>query len=103
MTTRQKKLKVLDYAIDEVTNNRSTSICFPIQVGLENEGLDIYIGHANSFHFPTFYDYKPENPVGTWWFPNTPEGKTKRLEILESLKRDIKADAQTGTTTQSRR
>jgi len=80
--TTQKKLKVLDYAIDEVTNNRSTSICFPIQVGLENEGFDICIDNANSFYFPTFYDYKPENP-------NTPEGKAKRLEILESLKRDI--------------
>ena len=92
--TTQKKLKVLDYAIDEVTNNRPTSICFPIQVGLENEGFDICINHANSFYFPTFYNYKPENPVGAWWFPNTPEGKVKRLEILESLKRDLKADAQ---------
>ena len=94
MTTHEKKLKVLDYAISEVTNDRSTSICVPIQRGLEDEGFDIYIGHANSFHFPTFYSYKPDNPVGAWWFPNTPEGKAKRLEILESLKRDIKEDAQ---------
>ena len=102
MTTHEKKLKVLDYAIDEVTNDRSTSICFPIQVGLENEGFDICINNANSFYFPTFYDYKPENPVGAWWFPNTPEGKAKRLEILEGLKRDLKADAQSRNKTTKR-
>ena len=55
--TTQKKLKVLDYAIDEVTNDRSTTICFPIQVG---------------------------------------------LEILESLKRDLKADAQSRNKTTKR-
>ena len=88
--TRQQKIEVLKYAIDQIRGKCSTYTCVAIEKGYSTlEGCRYEDCHCAVERIPELLAYKPLNTISmNGWFRNDEEGRNKRISILsEILKR----------------
>lgn len=85
--TRQQKIEVLKYAIDQIRCKRSRYMCIAIEEGYSTlEGCEYEDYSCAVERIPELLAYKPLNTISmNGWFKDDDEGRSKRISILSEI------------------
>jgi len=86
--TTVQKIKVLDYAIEEIEGGRSDYMCTAIRWGLIDEGFRFADIHNACEIFPHLLKFKPwfKGRELSWFKPTK---RDKRIRILKKVKHKL--------------
>lgn len=89
--TRQQKIEVIKYAIDQIRCRFSTYMCVVIEEGYSTlEGCEYEDCSCAVERIPELLAYKPLNTISmSGWFRDDDEGRDKRISILSEILEEL--------------